>query len=296
MYAPIDAELVTRCPAEVGESPVYDPVSRTLYWVDIPNGRLWRQHESEPPASRPVGRTLGCAALVEGGGFLLATDTGIELLGSWGGVPRNWLDIERDQPTEFNDGKCDRRGRFIGGTAPVTAPGTGTLYRIGSDASVTALFGQLGMSNGLDWTPDDRYFCHVDSTAGTVVRYRWDTDAGLPGDRSLFARVEPAAGLPDGLSIDAEGCLWLAIWGSGTVRRFAPDGKVIGEVRVPVPNVTSCTFGGDQLRTLYITTAAGGGPGADLGGGVFAVPTDTEGQRLRRFARPELMPGPLAGS
>jgi L-arabinonolactonase len=296
MYRPIDAELVTRCPAQVAESPVYDPDSRTLYWVDIPDGRLWRQRESEPPASRQVCRTLGCVALVEGGGFLLATDAGIDLLGSWGGVPWNWLEVERDQPTEFNDGKCDRRGRFIGGTAPVTQPGTGTLYRIGADASVTALFGQVGMSNGLDWTPDDQYFCHVDSIAGTVVRYHWDAAAGLPGDHSLFARVEPAAGLPDGLSIDAEGCLWLAIWGSGTVRRFAPDGQVIGEVRVPVPNVTSCTFGGDQLGTLYITTAAGGQPGSDLAGGVFAVDTGTQGQPLRRFARPEIMPGPLAGS
>lgn len=269
--------------AQVGEGPVYDPGTNMLFWVDIPLGRLWRcDLVTREVLSREVGEPLGCVALVEGGGFLLAARHGILFLPHWTAVPRLWLEVETCLPTQFNDGKCDARGRFVVGTA-ARAPHEGALYRIGPGATAHRLVGDLGMSNGLDWSPDERFFYHVDSRARTVTRYDWDPVAGVPHRPEVLIAVPRSDGLPDGLTVDAAGFIWVAIWGAGQLRRYDPEGGLVGTITLPTPNVSSCTFGGPGLNQLFITTAAQGAPADGAAGSVFVVETAACGQRRTGF-------------
>ena len=153
----------------------------------------------------------------------------------------------------FNDGKPDPWGNFIAGTMAWDESGNppGSLYRLSPDGTVTELFGDVGLSNGLDWTDDRRLFYYSDTTIGRVDVFDCAPDTGaLSGRRPFVDAAEP-----DGLTLDAEGCLWLAVWGSGEVRRYTPDGRLDTVVRLPAWQVTSAAFGGADLGTLYITTA-----------------------------------------
>ncbi|SDU63521.1 SMP-30/gluconolactonase/LRE family protein [Jiangella alkaliphila] len=284
------AQHAIRCQAEVGEGPLYDAHAETLYWVDIPAGHLWRWSRAERSmVYQAIGEPLGSVALIEGGGLLLATRRGILVQPTWSDLPRLWSAVETDLATQFNDGKCDSRGRFVAGTAAVDPRFTGSLYRVDHDGSTHRLFGDIGMSNGLDWSPDDAYFYHVDTLSQTVRRYEWDADEGVPHHPVPFIEIPPGDGLPDGLCVDSEGCLWLAVWGGGEVRRYAPDGRPLGAISVPTPNVTSCTFGGPRGTTLFITTAALAAPGhggaGRFAGDVFVATTPVTGQRRPPFPR-----------
>lgn len=276
------------CRAEVGEGPTYDPTTHTLFWVDIPRGRLWRHHlASGETSSRDIGEPLGSVALIEGGGLLLAAKRGILVLAHWNATPWLWIPVEPDLPTQFNDGKCDARGRFIAGTAGTEAGVKGTLYRIDHDGTATALVDGIGMSNGIDWSPDERFFYHVDTLAQAVTRYRWDADAGLPFDPITLIDVRSEDGLPDGLSVDAEGCLWLAVWGASEIRRYDHEGRFLGTIDLPTPNVSSCAFGGQALNELYMTTAAAAAPtegtAGRLAGNVFVATIPMRGQSRSKF-------------
>lgn len=292
------ATPLAQCHAEVGEGPIYDPVSEALYWVDIPAGHLWRWDRTEHSVGYlSVGEPLGSVALIEGGGFLLAARRGVLVLPNWTDLPRLWQPVEEDLATQFNDGKCDPNGRFVAGTAAVDPRFTGALYRVDHDGSTHQLLDGIGMSNGLDWSPDGAHFYHVDTLTQTVCRYDWDTIAGEPRNPVPFIVVPSGDGLPDGLCVDSEGCLWLAVWGAGEVRRYAPDGQLLGTVSVPTPNVTSCTFGGSRGNRLFITTAAqaapSGGRAAALAGDVFVIDTPVRGQRRQLFPRSGIPPALL---
>lgn len=290
MVNTIQPRLLVHCRAEVGEGPVYDPASDTLYWVDIPAGQLWRwDRTSRDVGYREIGEPLGSVALIDGGGFLLAARRGVLVLAGWHDLPVLWQPVEPGRATQFNDGRCDADGRFVAGTAAHDPRFTGALYRVDPDGSTAALVDGIGMSNGLDWSPDGHWFYHVDTIAQTVNRYRWDAAAGVPSDPEPFIVVPPGDGLPDGLTVDSEGCLWLAVWGAGEVRRYTPGGGLLGAVTVPTPNVSSCAFGGPHGNELYITTAAQAAPqyGREgrLAGDVFVVTTPIRGQRRTPFPR-----------
>lgn len=285
-----EVQHLVACRAEVAEGPIYDTRSCTLFWVDIPAGHLW-QYELPTGKSlfRKIGQPLGSIALIEGGGFLLAAEMGLLVLPDWAGTPQLWQSVEPELPTQFNDGKCDTRGRFVAGTASRLPGHAGTLYRIDTDGTKHQLFNGIGMSNGLDWSPDDRFFYHVDTSAQTVTRYLWDSDAGVPHDPILFIDIPSNQGLPDGLSIDQQGYLWLAVWGSGQVRRYSPEGQLVETITLPTPNVSSCTFGGPNLSDLYITTAAQSSAGRAksdaIAGDIFVVNTTCRGQDRPAFPR-----------
>jgi sugar lactone lactonase YvrE len=272
---------------EVGECPVFDPAGDTLYAVDIPNGRLWRWDLGTGAGdSLDVGEPLGSVALVEGGGLLLATRTGVLVLDDWNGRPRLLCKLEPDLPTQCNDGKCDRRGRFVVGTATTDQSCLGALYVVDHDGSSRRLVDGVGMSNGLDWSPDGRWLYFVDSVAGTVTRFRWDADDATVGDAEVVLSISPADGLPDGLAIDDDGCLWIAVWGAGEVRRYDDAGRRIDTITLPTPYVTSCAFrsGGSEL---FVTSAVGGlvdgAPGCGDAGSVFAVAISATGPPSARF-------------
>ena len=134
----------------------------------------------------------------------------------------------------------------------------GGLYRLTPDGTVAELFGDVGLSNGLDWTDDRRLFYYADSTSGRVDLFDTDPGTGALSGRRPFVTVPQADGIPDGLTLDAEGCLWLAVWGAGELRRYTPDGRLDTVVRLPARQVTSAAFGGPDLGTLYITCASEG--------------------------------------
>ena len=147
------------------------------------------------------------------------------------------------------------------------------------------------MSNGIDWSPDESTVYYTDSVAGTVTRYPWDAELGRFGPGTVIVAIPPGEGLPDGLSVDDEGTIWLAVWGAGEVRRFDPSGRQLDAITLPTPQVTSCTFGGPDRDRLYVTSARAGlrpdDPGYDAAGAVFVTEPGVTGPRSTRFR-----PGP----
>jgi sugar lactone lactonase YvrE len=169
--------------------------------------------------------------------------------------------------TRMNDGKCDRAGRFYAGSmAEDESPGQGSFYRLDADHSVTEIYTGIGISNGLGWSPDDRLMYYTDSLDYRVDVLDYDLVSGALGERRPFATLGSGDIVPDGLAVDVEGGVWVAVWGGSIIQRYDADGRLTGVVRLPAANVTSCAFGGPALDQLYITTAAG--PGR-LGGVLF---------------------------
>ena len=168
----------------------------------------------------------------------------------------------------MNDGACDRAGRFFAGTmARDETPGAGTLYRLDPDHEVTPLITGLGISNGIGWSPDERLMYYIDSPTHRVDVFDYDPATGAIDGRRRFAAVGAGGAVPDGLAVDANGGVWVAVHGGGAVLRHDPLGTVVQSIELPAAHVTSCAFGGRNLDRLYITTAAGPGTG---GGALFA--------------------------
>jgi sugar lactone lactonase YvrE len=190
----------------------------------------------------------------------------------------------------MNDGKCDERGRFWAGTMACDArPGRGALYRLDPAYSVSCVLRGLSIPNGVDWSSDGRTMYFADSGERRIDCFDWDAETGTIAGRRPFVGFGRDEGVPDGLTVDAEGYLWVAMWGGWCVRRYAPDGQLARVVEVPVARVSSCAFGGPDLRDLYITTASGGLDAAERerqpdAGGVFRLRTDVSGRPPNSFA------------
>ena len=286
------AELVANPGAALGESPLAEG-SDNLRWIDMPAGAVWNTVISTGRSEKIVhAGPLGCIARAGDGGLLLASGDSVEHC-SLGGSASAPIRLFEDSGLRLNDGKIDPWGRLVVGSACVDGTRErGHLYTIGPDSSVAISRGGITMSNGLDWSPDRRRFYHVDTPRQRIDLYEVDPDDGQVLGQAVFAEIRAGRGLPDGLTVDAEGRLWLAVWGSGCVIGFDPSGVEFARITVPVPNVTSCGFGGPALEILFITTAANSASDPDdaaLGGALFACRTAVSGQPARRF-------GALAGS
>jgi sugar lactone lactonase YvrE len=246
---------------EIGESPRWDPAGQVLYWADI--GSAPRVFSYTPATGKYESHAIPVPitgwALREAGGFILATKRGLYNWELGQDSAQFIIDPEADKPTvRFNDALADRQGRFWGGStneADQSLP-DGSLYRLDPDGSLhTMMSGGLACSNGIAWSPDNKTLYVTAQFA--YETYAWDFDAatGEIANRRVFAKVTPADGLPDGLTVDAEGGVWSALWGGWRVLRYDPDGKIEREVRLPVPNPTAPMFGGPDLADLYIATA-----------------------------------------
>jgi sugar lactone lactonase YvrE len=242
--------------AELGEGPYWDVESSTLLWVDIPGGLL---HRTDPVTgdtqTADIGAPLSAALPVSGGGVLLARQSSLILLSSGDSERVVAATADRDD-IRFNDGSVDPAGRVWIGSMDIgeTSP-TGQLYRLSPDGSLDAIVTGVTVSNGLGWSPDGRLMYYVDSPTRRVDAFTFDaSDGGLAG-RRVFADVSEAPGVPDGLTVDASGYVWVAMHGGGALRRYAPDGSLDSVVTLPVSHPTSCAFGGPDLRDLFITTA-----------------------------------------
>lgn len=287
-----DVELALDARAEVGESPVWDAARRELLWVDIPAGLVHRLDPAGGPADAlSVGQHVGAVALRKGGGLVLAVRDGFALLDPGAREPRLVCPVERENTrNRMNDGKCDSAGRFWAGTMAFDMkPRAGALYRLDPDLTVVRILDGLTISNGIGWSPDDETMYFVDSGAHGIDAFDFDAAEGTIRNRRRVADVPPDVGLPDGLSVDAEGCIWVAIWGGFAVHRHAPTGELEAVVRLPAAQITSCAFGGSDHGDLYVTSARkelseNDLRGQPVAGGVFRVRPEVTGAPVHRFA------------
>ena len=296
-----EAVCVLDCKNHLGEGAVWDDRDGVLWWVDVPPPSSL--HRWDPASGRhdnwAMPEMIMSIAVREQGGLLIASHHGLNTFDPAEGRLVRLLEPEADQPrNRSNDGGTDARGRFWFGTmqnniaedgsaVPITES-SGALYRIDPDLTVTRMEGGIGISNTFAWNPDWTRFYFADTLIGWIYAYDFDLEAGTIADRQPFARIDEL-GYPDGSTIDAEGYLWNARWGGGCVVRFAPDGAIDRIAKLPADKVTSCTFGGPDLDTLYITTARYESTEDDRrrqprAGGLFAVRPGIKGLPRPRFA------------
>ena len=255
-------ELVVKTRAEVGEGPIWDPTTQTLVWVDITGSAI---HRYDPATGQnttiQTGVHVGAVAVRASGGLVLAAVDGFRGLDP-DGTQSLLAAVEHGNPAmRMNDGKCDRRGRFWAGTMAYDEagpPGLGSLYRLDPDLQVMQMVEGVSISNGIDWSPDDCLMYFIDSRSQTVDVFDFDVDTGSIQNRRTLIEVDAAIGLPDGMTVDAQGDLWVAMWGGARISRYGPDGTPRGVFRFPVSQTSSCGFGGSGLEDLYVTTAARG--------------------------------------
>ena len=255
--AGLDVELVLHSDAVLGEGPVWDDRTGRLWWVDIVRGVA---HRFDPATGRDdqfvVGHAVSAVFLTESEDPLLAVSDGIASLDTYTGDVERVVPIEPNDPLmRLNDAKVGPDGALWVGTMAVDErPGAGSLMRVDPDRSTTTLLANLTVPNGLDW-PDDGGFVFVDSPTRRIDRFDVGPDGALLG-RGLMADLASVDGVPDGMTLDVEGHLWVGMWNGWCLVRVSPEGQIVTRVRVPVARVTSCTFGGPGLDELYITTAA----------------------------------------
>ena len=260
--------------AELGEGPCWDVATQSLYWVDIPACRVHRLDHAGRHASWDVGKPAGSVA-PRAGGVVVAAGNAFLTLDLTTGAVTELAAAPGLAGTRMNDGGCDQAGRFYAGSMDLEErPGRGSFYRLDLDHSVTEIFTGLGISNGVGWSPDHRLMYYIDSLAYRVDVLDYDVATGQMGERRPFVALGSGDVVPDGLAVDADGGVWVAVWGASVIQRYDRAGRLIGVVRLPAANVTSCAFGGPNLDHLYITTAAGPGRCA---GAVFSCPAGVAG-------------------
>lgn len=276
--------------ALLGEGPRWDESTGTLLWVDIVAQRV---HRYDPATgidtSKEVGGPVSLALPRRRGGVVIGLPDGLHLLDGRPSTP-----LARLEPggagTRTNDGACDAAGRLWVGTMALDerSPVAG-LYRVDPDLSVTMVLTGTTISNGLGWSPSGGAFYFIDSPTRRVDVFDCDLATGTIEDRRPFATVEVEDAVPDGLAVDAKGCVWVALHGGWGLHRYAPDGQLMGVVGLPVARVTSCCFGGDDLRDLYVTTRRDGlsdaeRAGQPLAGALLRLDVGVAGLRTDAFA------------
>ncbi len=290
---PAGLELVADARAGVGEGPVWDAARGVLWWVDIPAGLV---HRFDPRTGTDrefeVGSAVGAVALRGDGTVLAAVAGGLAVLDPDGGRLEALLSFApNDGALRCNDGKCDPAGRFwVGRMAVDGAPGEGSLLCVEADLAVTTRQLGLAIPNGLGWSLDGHRMYFLDSSWREVREYPYEPATGATGEPRTLVRFPDDRSVPDGLTVDADGYLWVARWGAGCVVRTSPDGVVVDRIDLPVSRVSSCTFGGEDLGDLYITTAREDATpvelaGEPLAGGLFRCRPGVRG----------VLPVPFAG-
>jgi sugar lactone lactonase YvrE len=289
-----EAVACTTEQAQLGEGARWDARRGELLWVDILAGRVNRERVAAdggliPVRTYQVPGTVGAVAPVEGDeGWLLAAGMGFAYLTPDGSL-RSLAEVA-PAGTRMNDAACDPQGRFWAGTKADRAGGA-ALYRLDPNGRTEVMLDGLTISNGLGWSPDGRtmYFAHT--TLRVIHAFAFDGERGTISDGRVLVRVDEEVGGPDGLTVDADGDLWVAIFGGGRVRRYSPDGELREELPVPATETTSCAFAGPGLNRLYVTTATEywsdeqrrAEPAAGL---VYRFDMDTTGRPAEPF-RPE---------
>ncbi|WP_235775475.1 MULTISPECIES: SMP-30/gluconolactonase/LRE family protein [Paenibacillus] len=255
-------ELLVDELALLGEGPLWLPESKTIIWVDI-EGMCIHLYTpgTEVKEVISVGERIGAVVPAADGRMVCALQSGFAYLDLTSKSLERIADPEEDQPeNRFNDGKCDPAGRFWAGTMPLAGDSPdGALYRLDGDGKISTMLVGVGCSNGLAWDAEATTLYYIDTPTGRVDQFDYDVLTGNIKNRRTAFHLPPGQGSPDGMTIDLEGMLWVAHWGGSCVSRWNPvTGKCLETVSLPVSQVTSCCFGGENLDELYITSARDG--------------------------------------
>jgi len=280
-------ELLYDIKATLGEGPVWDSRTQTLYWLDILNKRIYANGD----VFLETDETIGCIAPRKSGGLILTKRFSFWTCES--DSPKlTLLSALTDEPpnNRFNDGKCDPCGRFLAGTMDMGEKDpNGSLYSF-NGKSVTKLLSGVTISNGLTWSPDHKTFYYIDTPTREIKAFDYDLETGAIADPRVVVRVPESLGWPDGMTSDTQGNLWIAMWGGAQVTKWNPvTGQLLERIPVPAKNVSSCVFGGKNRNELYITSARVGLDEETLKqypmtGGVFRLETNVEGMPVFEFA------------
>jgi sugar lactone lactonase YvrE len=285
-------ELIFDAQAALGEGALWDSRRQQLLWVDILGMRCWR---SDPVTGQhsayDIGQFVGTVVPRRSGGVMLAVHRGLASYDFDTRQLRFWCDPENNSAIRFNDGKCDPAGRFWVGTMPLQSrEPLGHLFCLDPDGRCECKISGVSISNGLAWSQDRRTMYYIDTPTQMVVAYDYDDATGAIARPRPVIRIDPAEGHPDGLTLDANGNLWIALWDGGAVVCHEPrTGRRVAKISVPAQRVTACAFGGPRLDQLYITTARTGLDEAQLArqphaGGLFCVEAGVGGLPAGEFA------------
>ena len=286
----MQAKILLDAKATLGEGPVWDAKSQTLYWIDILEKRIYAGTE----VIARLDKFIGCLALHPGGTLLTAL--------SGGDGVSSFVDLRVDSSQQtvlatvresatnrFNDGKCDPAGRFLVGSMDMNEKDPiGSVYSF-DGKQVTKLFGGVTISNGLTWSPDYKTFYYIDTPTRKVQAFDYDLATGQIANPRVAIRIADTLGWPDGMTSDTDGNLWIALWGGAQVTKWNPQtGQLLEQIPVPALQTSSCVFGGKGMNELYITSARKGMSEADLkkyplSGGLFKVETKVTGMPTFEF-------------
>jgi sugar lactone lactonase YvrE len=259
MTAPV--EIVTRCANRLGEAPLWLAEQNALLWIDLPTGELWRyEAESGAVTSRLLGVPAPLGAIVRGedNDTLLVTHRhGIARLGLSTLATGPFADPEQGRDAVmYNDAKVDRAGRLWAGTSHVAeSEARGALWIVDGGVPARLVDAGFAIANGPAFSPDGCTTYFSDSATRQVFAYEMAAANAAPRNRRLFCRFADGEGLPDGLTVDADGCLWIAHWAGARISRWTPEGRKLTEIPIPAHHVTSLCFGGPDLTDLYVTSA-----------------------------------------
>jgi len=259
--APMSGDSAVKCVADahavLGEGPVWVERERALYWVDIKGRKIFRLGDDERVQEWATPLRVGSLAPRAGGGFIGGTDEGIAEID----LAEERFDIivnpEPQLPdNRFNDGKTDRRGRFWAGTMDdLERDATGALYVVDAGFVVAMVDNNYRVTNGPAFSPLGDVMYHNDSARQVTYAFDVGSDGNI-SNRRTFLQFQEGEGYPDGMTVDGEGCLWIALWDGWSVRRYSPAGEWLETIRMPVARPTSCAFGGPDLDRLYVTSAS----------------------------------------
>jgi len=251
-------ELIADYQCVCGEGPMWHPVEKKVYWVDIADpGRMFRY---DPATGKHeqfyTGRTVGGYTIQADGSFLLFMDKGTVMTWKDGKLTTVVEDIPDERESRFNDVFADPMGRVFCGTMP-TKERPGHLYRLDTNGALTKLLDGIGCSNGMGLTPDHKGLYYTDSNAYTIYLFDYDAATGAIGNQRVFVQHPASDGLPDGMTVDAAGNVWSAHWDGNCLICYSPQGKELQRVGFPARKVSSVVFGGEDCMDMYVTTAGG---------------------------------------
>ena len=252
-------EIVVNQTCLLGECPIWDAKRKVICWIDILNGEI---HEYSPEQKKhkiiQVQEMIGSLAVCTNGNFIAALQNGFAFIDRASGEVKKIANPENHLPgNRFNDGKCDPEGRFWAGTMSLSEePNAGSVYIVEKNLSITKRIESVTISNGMVWSVDHQIFYFIDTPTFEVMAYDYDKYTGRISNKRTIIKIANEDGYPDGMAIDNEGMLWIAHWDGWQVTRWNPNsGEKLCCIELPVTRVTSCTFGGENLQDLYITSA-----------------------------------------
>ena len=263
----MNLELIADYNCIVGEGPMWHPIENVVYWADIPQGRIFRYDPNTTEHGLFFeGGEVGGFTVQDDGSLLLFMESGAVASLRQGKLDYLIDEIESERDTRFNDVIADPAGRVFCGTMPSDSH-LGSLYRLDTDGSISHVLGGIGISNGMGFTPDGKQMYYTDSPTHNIYIFDYEIATGELSNQRVFVNTGENDGIPDGMTVDAEGYVWSARWDGSSLVRYSPQGEQVNRIWFPARKVSSVIFGGDDYTDIYVTTAGGQnktgeGPGA----------------------------------